>query len=348
MIESGAANPARYLVVAASLVVLLAGMKAAEELLVPLVFAAFLTILSGPTVLWLQRRAVPDALGVPLVAAGVICVLGLVGLVVGGSVNSFVAAVPRYQARLDELQDTILGSLAAFGVSNDTFRQIIDPGQLLKLAGQMLSQTAAALSNAALIVLTMVFMLFEVGSMGNKLRAALGQPDADLHQFSKVTHEVNQYVAIKTYVSAATGVLIGVFLAILGIDFPILWALVVFILNYVPNIGSIIAAIPPVLLGLIQYGFGRALIALAGFVLVNMVVGNVVEPRLMGRKLGLSTLVVFISLVFWGWLWGPVGMLLSVPLTMIVKILLEHSGRQFRVIAVMMDAPTPSQRQPRP
>ncbi len=142
----------------------------------------------------------------------------------------------------------------------------------------------------------------------------------------------------KTYISAATGVLVGSFLSLLGVDFAVLWALVAFLLNYIPNIGSIIAAVPAVLLALIQFGLGAALVTASGYIVVNMVMGNMIEPRLLGRKLGLSTLVVFLSLIFWGWLWGPMGMLLSVPLTMIVKILLENSA-QFHSLAKLMDQP---------
>ncbi|MCA9476793.1 MAG: AI-2E family transporter, partial [Nitrospira sp.] len=123
----------------------------------------------------------------------------------------------------------------------------------------------------------------------------------------------------------ATGVIVAIWVAILGIDFPVIWGLLAFLLNYIPNLGSIIAAVPPVLLGYIQFGLGRAVLVAIGFIIVNVVFGNAVEPRLMGRKLGLSTLVVFLSLIFWGWVWGPVGMLLSVPMTMVVKIALGSS-----------------------
>ena len=142
-------------------------------------------------------------------------------------------------------------------------------------------------------------------------------------------------MAIKTLTSLATGIFVGIWLAILGIDYPVLWGLVAFLLNYVPNIGSIIAAIPAVLLSFIQIDMFHALFAALGYVIVNIVIGSVIEPRVMGRGMGLSTLVVFLSLVFWGWVLGPVGMLLSVPLTMILKIALEHN-EDTRWIAVLL------------
>jgi predicted PurR-regulated permease PerM len=140
---------------------------------------------------------------------------------------------------------------------------------------------------------------------------------------------------LKTIFSLATGVAIWIWLAIIGVDFALLWGLVAFLLNYVPSIGSIIAAIPAILLALIQLGVGPAVLAGLGYVVVNVVFGSILEPRFMGRGLGLSTLVVFLSLVFWGWILGPVGMVLSVPLTMIVKIAME-SNEDTRWIAVML------------
>jgi len=146
---------------------------------------------------------------------------------------------------------------------------------------------------------------------------------------------VNRYLIIKTAVSIATGAAVTLWLTILGVDYPILWGVVAFLFNFVPNIGSIIAAVPALLLALVQLGPEAVLYTGAGYVVINLVVGNAVEPRFMGRGVGLSTLVVFVSLVFWGWTLGLVGMLLSVPLTMIVKIALE-SKDETRWIAVLL------------
>ena len=123
----------------------------------------------------------------------------------------------------------------------------------------------------------------------------------------------------------APGVAVWLWLWLLGVDYPILWSLLAFLLNYVPNIGSIIAAVPAVLLALVQLGPGSALWAAAGYLATNVVFGNILEPRFMGRGVGLSPLVVFLSLIFWGWVLGPVGMFLSVPLTITAKIALAAS-----------------------
>jgi predicted PurR-regulated permease PerM len=193
------------------------------------------------------------------------------------------------------------------------------------MAGNTLRGLGGVLSNSFLILLTVIFILAEASSFPRKLRDVLTNPDEDLPHFARFADNVNRYMAIKTTISIVTGVIVSVFLALLGVDFPVLWGLLAFLLNYVPTIGSFIAAIPAVLLALIQLGPLQAAIAAGGYFVVNIGMGNAVEPRFMGRGLGLSTLVVFLSLVFWGWMLGPVGMLLSVPLTMTAKIALEAS-----------------------
>ena len=198
-------------------------------------------------------------------------------------------------------------------------------GSLLTLAGGALRSLGSVLSNGFLIILTVIFILAEAASFHPKLVAVLNNPDRDLAHFGRITGTMNRYIAIKTSVSVLTGFLVTTFLWILNVDFPVLWGLVALLLNFIPTIGSIIACVPPVLLALVQLGPTEALLVVAGFFAVNTIVGNVLEPRYMGRGLGLSALVVFLSLIFWGWLLGPVGMLLSVPLTISAKIALEVS-----------------------
>jgi predicted PurR-regulated permease PerM len=184
-------------------------------------------------------------------------------------------------------------------------------------------------------MLTVTFTLLEVSSFPEKLRKILNDPRAAFPQFAKFVEDINRYMVIKTSVSITTGILIGIWMAILGVDFPILWGFIAFLLNYVPNIGVIIAAFPAVLLALIQYGTGHALLAALGYVAVNFVIGTVVEPKLVGKGVGLSTLVVFLSLVFWGNLLGLIGMVLCIPLTMTLKFALENNeGTQW--IAVLL------------
>ena len=207
----------------------------------------------------------------------------------------------------------------------------------MSVATNFISGMGGVLSNLFLILLTVIFMLFEADSIPRRLHIALADPDMKLKHIDRFIRSVNSYLAIKTVVSLATGLIIGTWLYVMEIDHFMLWAVLAFMLNYIPNIGSIIAALPAVLIAFVQYGAASAGFAALGFVLVNTIMGNLVEPRLMGRGMGLSTLVVFLSLIFWGWLLGTVGMLLSVPLTMVVKIALE-SREESKWLAVLLSS----------
>jgi predicted PurR-regulated permease PerM len=205
----------------------------------------------------------------------------------------------------------------------------------MDMTARLLTGVGAALSNIVLILLTVTFILLEASSFPVKIRAVLGAPEAVFPEYMRFVETVKRYMVIQTGISLATGILVWGWLAILGVDFPVLWGLLAFLLNYIPNLGSIIAAIPAVLLALVQLGVGRAALAAAGYVLINFIIGNFIQPRLLGRGLGLSTLVVFLSLIFWGSLLGYIGMVLSIPMTMAFKIAFE-STESTRWIAVLL------------
>jgi predicted PurR-regulated permease PerM len=330
---------ARLMLIAASFVIVVAGLRAAKDILIPVLIAVFLAILAARPVAWLRRRRVPGAVAVLLVVVALMLVLSAFGAVVGTSVNEFTNAIPRYQERLEALEDQLQKWLDELPFEHPSveFIDVLNAGQLIDLLGRGLRGVVAALSNTLLVVLFMVFMLMEAATFHLKLRATFGDRPQLADRVRQVTDQVQRYLAIKTMISLVTGLVIGVWVHLLGLDFALIWGVVAFLLNYIPTIGSIIAAVPAVMLATVQLGVGPALLIAFGYVVVNTVLGNLVEPQLMGRRLGLSTLVVFLSLVFWGWVWGPVGMLLSVPLTMIVKILLENSD-DLQWVAVMLDS----------
>ena len=317
-----ARNPTAHpLLVTAALVVVIAGIKAAEQIAVPFLLAAFIATIAATPVFWLNRFRVPVGIAIAVVGLGLVALLIGVGAVVAQSAADFQQQLPGYQRTLGTQLEGLQAWLAGLGV--DLSSDVLDAGQALNFAGDALLTLGNMLSNGFLILLTVLFILAEASSFPRKLRTVLADPGEDLPHFQRFAENVNRYMAIKTSVSLATGLFVGFAMWIIGVDFPILWGLLAFLLNYVPTIGSIISAVPPVLLALVQLGTGHAVAVLAVFVVVNVVMGSVVEPRFMGRALSLSTLVVFLSLVFWGWMLGPVGMLLSVPLTMTAKIAFE-------------------------
>ncbi|ATX81102.1 putative PurR-regulated permease PerM [Mariprofundus ferrinatatus] len=312
------------LVPAAAFVVIVAGMQAATSMLVPFLLAAFIAIICLPPLKWLTSKGFSPALSVLSITLVLVLLGSLLGAFVGASVAEFTNNLPIYQARLNQQTSDLITWLAGFGISLDTqlLRDNLDPSIAMGMAGKLLSGLGNVLANTFLIVLTVIFLLIEITALPHKW-SAMGEHAPSTGGFERFVGTVSSYFAIKTWISLATGTLIAIWLTFVGVDHALLWGLVAFLFNFVPNIGSIIAAVPAVLLALVQLGLGDALLAGLGFVAVNIVMGNAVEPRYMGKGVGLSTLVVFLSLVFWGWVLGPVGMLLSVPLTMIVKLALE-------------------------
>lgn len=320
-----ASSAGKGLVIAAALIVITAGLKAAGEVAIPFLLAAFIATIAANPMYWLERRGVPGWLAITLVISAIFVVLVGVGALVVQSANAFTAKLPFYQERLTEMFAGAVAWLQPLGVelSGDLILKNFNPGTAFTLAGNALAGLGGALSNSFLILLTVIFILAEASSFPRKLRSVLKRPDESMPYFARFAENMNRYMAIKTTVSIATGLIVTLFLSALGVDFPILWGILAFLLNFVPTIGSVIAAVPAVLLALVELGPLSALLAALGYVLLNIGLGNFVEPRFMGRGLGLSTLVVFLSLVVWGWVFGPVGMLLSVPLTMTAKIALE-------------------------
>ena len=337
-------TPMRLLLVAACVVVLVAGLRAASSIMIPFLVAVFIAAISLPVLTWLQQRLpmIVAVLGTILMD---LLVLALVGYLVGSTANQVAGEMGEIQSTLTEwIEDggewlEERGVPVASGLAGDDSLPLalfsrFEPGFLVDFVNRTLRTTTAALSSFLVISLIVIFTLFEAATFGPKVRAAFGSAGAEA-RFARAMHEIQHYMGIKTVISLATGLLIGVWVGVLGVEFAVFWGLVAFVLNFIPNLGSIIAAVPTTLLAMVQIGVGRGLLVALGYLVVNMVIGNFLEPPLLGRRLGLSTLVVVLSLVFWGWVWGPVGMLLSVPLTMVVKILLENT-EEFRWVAVLL------------
>jgi predicted PurR-regulated permease PerM len=327
----------KVLINVAAFVVVVAGMKAATQLLVPFLLAIFIAVLCAPLMIWLKAKKVPSTLSVLMVVALFFLLAATFGTVIGSSLSAFYQDLPEYEQKLQQQGQVGIAWLQGVGIVVDEalLSNYIDPGAAMKMVAKVFSGLGGVLTNAFLILFSVVFILLEASDFPDKVRRALGSKTLALDHFQSFSDSVQRYLLIKTLVSIGTGIVVGIALALLGVDYAILWAVIAFLLNFIPNIGSIIAAVPPMLIALIQLGPMSSMLVAVLYVVTNMLFGNVIEPRYMGRSLGLSTLVVFVSLVFWGWIFGPVGMLLSIPLTMVVKIALENSDRN-RWLAVLL------------
>jgi AI-2 transport protein TqsA len=340
--QSDSHRGTRILVILAALVIIIWGIYQAQSVLVSFLVSVFLAVIGTPPLLWLERKRVPTVIAVLLVVGGLIGILLIIGALVGTSINSFSNALPSYEARIQQQFSTLKELLLRkeIDISDKFWLTHVNPGAVMSLTASLLSGLSLMLSHIVLILLTVTFILLEASSFPVKVRAVLGGSQAAFPQFSRFVDSMKRYMLIQTAISLTMGILIGIWLSILGVDFPVLWGLLAFLFNYIPNLGSIIVAVPVVLLALIQLGIGRAVLAAAGYIVIHFILGNVVQPRLMGRGLGLSTLIVFLSLIFWGSLLGFVGMILSIPLTMTFKMAFERN-ESTRWIAVLMGPEPP-------
>ena len=327
-------------IIMAAVVIVLAGIKAASVIFVPFLLSAFIAMAVSPLINWSAKFNVPRWLSITLVILLIVVIGFMLAGLITQSLGEFQNNLPVYRQQLSgEFAWAIEKlSLLNINIDKDLFLSYLDPGMAMSMATNLLTGMGTVLSNVFLILLTVIFMLFEAESMPRRIHIAMSDPEMNLTHVDRFLQSVNQYLVIKMMVSLGTGLCIGIWLYFLGVDHFMLWSVLAFMLNFIPNIGSILAAIPAVLIAFVEMGFMTAGLTGLGFIVVNTVMGNMVEPRFMGKGLGLSTLVVFLSLIFWGWLLGTVGMLLSVPLTMVVKIALEsQESTQWLAILLSQD-----------
>lgn len=321
----------------ASVIVILAGLKSAEAIVIPIMLALFIGIICTPPLHFLTRYKVPPILAILIIVIFLVVFGGLLGVVVTSAIDSFINRLPDYQQRLEAEMIGLLPVLEGFGVpvSSKQLLTHFNPSQMMDWVAIALANLGALLTNIFLIIFIVVFLLLEEATFSLKLRQAIPNVDKSLRNANDFVLQVNKYLVIKSTISLITGCLVALWVWFLGLDFPLLWGLVAMLMNFIPNVGSILAAIPAILLAIIQLGFPQAGLVAGGYLAVNLVMGNLVEPRFLGKGLGLSPLVVFLSLILWGWLFGAAGMFLSIPLTMIAKIALEQSPST-QWVAVML------------
>ena len=327
---------AKFLIVFAAFVIVVSGLKMASSLVVPFLLAVFIAMIVSPLLQWLKARRVPGGIAILLIILLILSIGLILGAVIGSSVDSFRQDIPIYSAKLAVMSEAVQQGLAQRGVAIDAdlWQSSFDPSAVMLWVGSALASFGNVMTNSVLILLTVIFILAENTRFGDKLRIARGDKNSQAW-LGELSSSIHGYLGIKAAISAVTGLLIYIWLTILGVDYAVLWGLIAFLLNFVPTVGSFIAAVPAVLLALVQLGFASAGLTLLGFVVVNFVMGSAVEPRWMGKGLNLSPLVVFVSLVLWGWVLGPVGMLLSIPLTIMVKIALA-ANEDTRWISIML------------
>lgn len=352
--EIGKMKAGKALLMFAALIIVIAGLRESKDFFLPILIAAFIATISYPLLDFLLQKKVPRPIAVILTVAVdfvFLAALVVLGITLVGDLqekwNSKYAA--EFSTQIRDTSQALADTLKENGVidaqqkinevvnnnlanlQNIRFEKIWDYGT------DVLGRVIGFFGASILILILLIFMLSEARTFGRRLDAISHARGPNLEKIINSTKDIQRFLAIKTAVSLATGFFAGLLCWAVGLDFYILWGILAFFLNFIPVIGSIVAGVPPTVLALLIDGFPSALLVAGGYLLINNLLGNFLEPMLVGRRFGISTLVVVISVVFWGWLWGPIGMLLAVPLTMILKVVLESSD-EFRWIGVAISS----------
>lgn len=321
----------------AAIVIILAGIKFASSVLVPFLLGTLIAIAAQPLSRILKGRGVSTAI------ANLVTILIALTVVAGGTVLLVYAAselgeaLPALQASFLQARDGVIAWLNEQGL--ERMATVVHEMNFSQRLPQTFASGVLGAANLAtrffLILVITIFVLLEANSFEHKLRRAFGGLTARQLDVSSAVHEVQRYLVLKSIICIGTGALVGVMVAAFGLRSPLFWGILAFILNYIPFIGSLVAGAPAVMLAWVQLGTVEALFMALGYLVINFAFGNIMEPRLMGRSLGMSPLVVLLSVFLWGWLLGPVGALLSVPLTQMIKIGCSHTPH-WEWLAVLM------------
>jgi predicted PurR-regulated permease PerM len=324
-------------VVLAGLAIVLLAMQITSDVLSPVLLALVLAITATPLLNWFMKRGAPSWLALVLTIVLVVAlILGIVWLV-GLSVQDLGDKLPAYEQRIGEIKQEFGSTLTNLGVDVDSLAsdQLVAPDKLLELAAGFAGGIVSSLSNWGLILLTSVFFLVEATIIPRKVRSIAEDNDPDVLRSLRLTQDLRQYMAINAGVGLIAAVINVILLAIIGVDFALLWGVLSFFMSFVPNVGFIISVIPPAIMALIQFGTREMLIVIVAYVVINFLVDNVIKPRFIEEGVNISATVTFLSLIIWAWVLGPIGAILAVPMAIIVQAMLD-SREETRWIAYMM------------
>ncbi len=307
-----------------------AAMDFAQPVIMPLVIALLLSFVLAPIVDILHRLHIPRPIAIAVVILMLLGLFFLVALIFYTSIQSFVRNFPQYQARLQELIDGLsMGLSESLGMETDLLSGIDWPTMirdyLLTLSGSFFD----FMTSLFVVTIFLIFLLLEQPFLKSKLEAAFeaGTSAKIGLVMEHINLQIGRYLGLKLAISAATGFLIWLLLFLIGMDFPIIWGFLGFVLNFIPSIGSTVHFFVTSIMAFIQYfpdSIGKVLAVVLSMLAIQTIIGNIMDPRLQGRRLNLSPFLVLFSLILWGWLWGAVGMLLATPLTVAIKIVCEN------------------------
>jgi AI-2 transport protein TqsA len=313
----------RVMLFLAATVVVMVGMRLGAPILNPILFAVVLSLLFSPVYSWLRRHSIPTPLALVLMLVGLTLLFGGIFLLLGVSIARFSGDIGSYTGQLNGQVDNLQDLAKSLGLSNVDIRDAVKPSALTGAIGAVLGGLADFLSDIFLILLITLFLLAEGPAMMGRLRASAGSDHPQLKSMMTFGHSVVRQLGLRALVNLFTGAGVVVLLWVLGVDFPLMWGILTFFLSFIPWIGLPIAVAPAVILALAEHGLDRALLVIAGVVVINIIAENLLSPMLMGRGLSLSPTVLFIGFIFWAWLLGGPGAFLAAPLTIFVALIFQ-------------------------
>ena len=327
----------------ASLVLVVAGMRAISSLLSPILLSLFVVMVTSPLMQWLKAKGLPNWLAYTLVLLGVIFVGLALIFFLAASLAQLSQELPTYRNLIDEQITELVQWLDSIGIQAQDIRDLewLQPGRILQALLYFISALLGTVSNVGFTLLIFIYMLASAANFSGRLRHGLASDPPMLVRFSHFSSSISTYLLIKSWLGALTALLQVVLMWILGIDFAVLWGVFSFLFNFVPNIGFYISLIPPTLIALLTLGWAKALIFAVGYTLINNFFDIAIAPRYLGKGLDLSTIITFLAVVFWAWILGPIGAFLALPLTVMVKTLLLEPFPETRLLAQLMGSGSP-------
>lgn len=335
--ESSVAPLVKPVVLFAGIAILLLTMQAASDILAPILMAMVLAVSTTPILFWFMKRGAPRWLALILtMSISVFLILAIVWLV-SASVQDFAERLPTYQQRFEEIEGTLGGALDNLGVDVDNLApdSLAAPQGLLELAAGFAGGIVSGLSNWGLIALMGVFFLVEATTMPRKVHSVTQEDDPDVLRILALTGGLRQYMVINAGVGLLAAVVNTILLALLGVEFAVLWGVLSFFMSFIPSVGFVISVIPPAIMALIQFGLPQMSVVIVAYIIINFVVDNVIKPRFIEEGVNISASMTFVSLVIWGWVLGPIGAILAVPMALIIQAILA-SREETRWLAYMM------------
>lgn len=318
-----------YFFYLSAIVIIVGGLKMASQAIVILFLSIFIASILSPVLVKLERLKIPKFIAAIMLIFMIVLTLLFFVFIINTSLKDFAENLPFYEQKLRALIVDFINWIDGMGfhVEPKAILEGLNFGAVFNFTAMTAGNIGLFLSKTLLVLIGVAFILTESSNFGKKLDIIFKRDKDALKTFQLFSHNIQKYFSIKTLTSLLTGAVITAALLFFDIDYPVLWGFLGFILNFIPVIGSFIASVPALLLALIHHDFATFAWLTLVYLIINNLISNVLEPKFMGQGLGLSAAVIFFSLIFWGWVLGPVGMFLAVPLTMTLKIAFDSSPK---------------------